>query len=415
VSIVTPSYNQARYLRRTIDSILDQSYQSIELIVIDGGSTDGSLEVLQSYGDRITWISEPDRGQTHAINKGLARAQGGILAYLNSDDVLTPGSVERVVAFFQARPDTQLVYGRAHYIDEFDKITGEYSTEPFSAERLKEVCMICQPATFWRRQVMELVGKFDERRNYAMDYDYWLRAANLGVKFVFVDDYLACSRVHSETKTVSARDKIFKDIFDICWENNKYIGLNYFIGYWHYRIHENSDVIGAVMARIPNAYVAMGRLHYAYISRCHRSKISIARLALFKAVRTLRRLVRANYALNTVATAVGIAKSVEGVMLDNWLSPRLVIRRSWRNPGWIGHLDGTPPVDQHVQVMINGRIDSVWDCLADQPMMIEFRFPAEKVDFIEIQFSNFILDDKGRRVSFFLEATNLFTEADIRA
>src|SRR5262249_16274332 len=111
VSIITPSFNQARFLPRTIESVFSQSYRNIEYIVGDGGSTDGSLEVLQSYGDRLKWVSEPDNGQTHAINKGLARASGDILSYLNSDDTLAPNAVEIVVNALDESPESGFVYG----------------------------------------------------------------------------------------------------------------------------------------------------------------------------------------------------------------------------------------------------------------------------------------------------------------
>src|SRR5262245_29974254 len=175
VSIITPSFNQAHFLRRTVESVLGQSYPHVEYIVVDGGSTDGTVEVLQSYGHQLTWVSEPDRGQSAAINKGLSWARGEVLAYLNSDDVLLPGAVARVVAHLTANPHCDLVYGRAHYIDEHDQVVGAYHTDDYSFARLMHDCCICQPAAFWRRRIQDRVGAFDEALDYAMDYDYWLR------------------------------------------------------------------------------------------------------------------------------------------------------------------------------------------------------------------------------------------------
>lgn len=148
VSIVTPSFNQGRFLKRTIDSVLSQNYPHIEYIVIDGGSTDDSVNILSSYTDRFFWISEPDNGQTHAINKGIKRAKGEILAYLNSDDVLTPGAIQKVVDFFLNDPHCDMVYGQADYIDEQDNIIGTYRTDEYSFNRLAKDCMICQPSAF---------------------------------------------------------------------------------------------------------------------------------------------------------------------------------------------------------------------------------------------------------------------------
>ena len=127
VSIVTPSFNQAAFLRRTIDSVLGQDYPHIEYIVIDGGSTDGSVEILRSYGERVRWVSEPDRGQSDAINKGFARCRGTIRGYLNSDDVLWPGAVRTVVAHFADQRDWDLIYGNAYHIDADDRILGPLS------------------------------------------------------------------------------------------------------------------------------------------------------------------------------------------------------------------------------------------------------------------------------------------------
>src|SRR5437016_13220935 len=136
VSIVTPAYNQRRFLRRTIDSVLNQDYPRIEYFVFDGGSTDQSVDILQSYGARFFWVSQRDHGQSDAINQGLQRARGDILAYLNSDDILLPGAISKVVEHFRGHPDWDLLYGNAHTIDEDDRVLGEYPTAPSDFERL---------------------------------------------------------------------------------------------------------------------------------------------------------------------------------------------------------------------------------------------------------------------------------------
>src|SRR5207249_1155424 len=139
-AIVTPSLNQGRFLKRTIDSVLDQRYPQLDYIVVDGGSTDESVEVLKSYGDRLRWLCEPDRGQTDAINKGLAHTRGDLLAYLNSDDVLMPGALARAADYFNQHPDWDVIYGQAHYIDEDDRIVGRHPTDAYSFSRLLEDC-----------------------------------------------------------------------------------------------------------------------------------------------------------------------------------------------------------------------------------------------------------------------------------
>jgi glycosyltransferase involved in cell wall biosynthesis len=208
VSIVTPSLNQGRFLRRTIESVLGQSYPHIEYLIMDGGSSDDSVAILQSYGDRLKWISEPDRGQAHAINKGFARAKGDLRAYLNSDDVLAPGAVAKVVAYFLSRPDWDLLYGRARYLDAEGRIIGSYPTAPYTFRRLLEDNCLCQPAVFWRARLAERIGPFDERLHYCMDYDYWLRAAQAGMHLEHVEDLLAYSRLHPAAKTLACREQM---------------------------------------------------------------------------------------------------------------------------------------------------------------------------------------------------------------
>jgi len=187
---VTPSYNQGVFLERTIKSVLNQDYPNIEYIVIDGGSEDGSLDILKSYKNSFEWASEPDRGQTHAINKGFARARGTVLGYLNSDDILYPGAISTVVEQFHKNPEVDMLYGKADYIDKEDNKTGMYNTDVYSFERNLFDCCVCQPAGFWRKRVADIVGKFDEDLHYAMDYDYWLR---IGKKYspVYIDKFLA--------------------------------------------------------------------------------------------------------------------------------------------------------------------------------------------------------------------------------
>ena len=235
VSIVTPSYNQGVFLKRTINSVLNQDYPNIEYIVIDGGSEDGSVDILKEYEDSFEWISEPDRGQSHAINKGFARARGTILGYLNSDDILYPGSISTVVKQFHKNPEVDMLYGKADYIDKEDKKTGMYNTDVYSFERNMFDCCICQPASFWRKRVADIVGKFDESLHYAMDYDYWLRMDRAGGRILHIPDILAASRRYEETKTLSQREEIFSEIFKICKTHGNYVSRNYFDGLWHYR------------------------------------------------------------------------------------------------------------------------------------------------------------------------------------
>ncbi len=204
VTVVTPSFNQGRFIRETVESVLAQGYPNLEYLVMDGGSTDETLQILRDYGDRVRWVSEPDGGQANAINKGWRRARGTILAYLNSDDTYLPGAVERAVEHLQRHPEAGAVYGEGYHVDEAGRILERYPTEPFSMARLEETCFICQPTVFLRRDIVERVGYLNESLRYCMDYDLWIRVARAAT-FEYRPEYLATTRLHAETKTLGQR------------------------------------------------------------------------------------------------------------------------------------------------------------------------------------------------------------------
>jgi glycosyltransferase involved in cell wall biosynthesis len=241
VSIVTPSYNQGRFVRRTIDSVLSQDYPHVEYLVLDGGSTDETVAILQGYGDRFFWRSERDRGQTDAINQGLRQARGDILAYLNSDDVLMPGALSTVVAHFARHPEWDLLYGNANQIDEMDCVLGAYPTAPYGFARLLQSCCICQPAAFWRRRITDRVGLFDDSLHYAMDYEYWMRIDRAGGALAQVPELLAGSRVHAQTKTLSARMQVYHEILEVSRRHAPDASFSQYYAYWHHRCHERAD------------------------------------------------------------------------------------------------------------------------------------------------------------------------------
>ena len=214
-SVVIPSYQQGRFIRQTLESLLAQDGPDLEILVFDGGSTDGTVEILESYGGRIRFVSRKDHGQTDAINQGLRVASGDILTYLNSDDVYFPGALERVARHFRENPRSLCVYGQADYLYEDGSRMERYATEPWNYRRLLEVCYLCQPAVFWRREVMERHGVFDDSLHWAMDYEYWLRIGRF-VRFDYLEEaVLAGSRLYPETKTLSQRVKVHEECLQV--------------------------------------------------------------------------------------------------------------------------------------------------------------------------------------------------------
>ncbi len=205
ISIVTPSYNQGKYLEETIRSVLFQGYPNIEYIIIDGGSSDSSIEILQKYDPWLDyWVSEEDSGQSHAINKGLKRATGEIIAYLNSDDLYMPGTLEKVSRYYLAHPDIDVLYGDCRTIDQNSYELEIWRSQDFNI--YKELCrnFIFQPALFMRSDVYEKIGYFDEDLNYTMDIDYWYRAS-LDHRFSYLREILASFRITKETKSGGSR------------------------------------------------------------------------------------------------------------------------------------------------------------------------------------------------------------------
>jgi glycosyltransferase involved in cell wall biosynthesis len=206
ISIVTPSYNQAQFIRYALDSIHSQGYPDLEHIVMDGGSTDGTVDILRSYdkGD-IIWLSEPDSGQSDAINKGMRRTTGDILAYLNSDDALLPGSLTFVAAYFEQHPDIDVLYGAVETTDaDHNVISRELQPSTLDWWTVMTKRMVLpQQGIFWRRRVYEALGDFDETLHYRMDYDFWMRSLLAGFNWGRTEQFLGQFRIHDTSKSGS--------------------------------------------------------------------------------------------------------------------------------------------------------------------------------------------------------------------
>jgi glycosyltransferase involved in cell wall biosynthesis len=215
VSVVTPSFNQVPFIERTLLSVLSQDWPAIEHVVFDGGSSDGTTDILRKFGDKICWVSEKDDGQADAVNRGILATSGEIIGWLNSDDVYYSGTIRAVAEYFAAHPDVDVVYGMADHIDLDDHPFESYPTEPWDFARLQWHCFICQPAAFFRRSVIERYGLLDTKLHYCMDYEFWLRLALGGARFGYLDRKLAGSRMYAENKTQADRVKVHKEINDM--------------------------------------------------------------------------------------------------------------------------------------------------------------------------------------------------------
>ena len=202
VTIVTPSFNQGRFIRATIESVLSQQYSPLEYIIMDGGSTDETAAVAGEYGSRLTWISQPDRGQSHAINKGFRMARGEIVSWLNSDDVILPGAVEHAVAALERHPGAGAVYGEGYRIDAEGRVTGRFpATERFNLWKLVYLSdYVLQQTLYIRRAVLQEVGFLDETLHYGLDWDLLIRIAKK-YRLEYVPEYMGCLREYPEAKS----------------------------------------------------------------------------------------------------------------------------------------------------------------------------------------------------------------------
>jgi glycosyltransferase involved in cell wall biosynthesis len=204
ISIVTPSFKQGQFIERTIKSVLDQEYPHLEYIVQDGGSKDSTVEVLKNYSSQLKhWSSQSDKGQSNAINLGFKHASGDIMAYLNSDDLLLPGSLHYIGEYFATHPEIDVVYGHRVLIDRHDQEIGRWVLPPHDHDILTAIDFIPQETLFWRRNIWDKAGgKIDENFEFAMDWDLILRFKDAGATFKRLPRFLGAFRVHPQQKTL---------------------------------------------------------------------------------------------------------------------------------------------------------------------------------------------------------------------
>ena len=218
ISVITPSFNQGKYLERTICSVLNQDYPDLEYIIIDGESTDKSVEVIRKYKNYLTyWVSEKDKGQSHAFNKGLREATGEIIGWINSDDLYLNRCLFQAAEYFRLHPSIDIVFSDYYYVDQNDGFIKRRKEIPFNYAIYIWTgdCYHANCAGFFRKRVFERAGLLDESLHYGMDYEFYLRASRAGLKFGHVRQYWGAYRLHGESKSVASHELQTRDSVNI--------------------------------------------------------------------------------------------------------------------------------------------------------------------------------------------------------
>jgi glycosyltransferase involved in cell wall biosynthesis len=225
----------AGFLRETIDSVLAQDWPHVDYLVMDGGSRDGTRELLESYGDRIRWHSGPDGGQADAVNHGFGETRGSIFTFLNADDIYRPGALRTAVEGFDRNPAASVVYGDADFVDGEGETVMSYPVRDFDRELLMYECFICQPAAFVRREAWAAHGGLDGSLRYALDYDFWIRLSARR-RIVRIDGNLATSRMHSDNKTLGERGGLYREGVAVAKRHFGYVPMSWLEPYARYRV-----------------------------------------------------------------------------------------------------------------------------------------------------------------------------------
>jgi glycosyltransferase involved in cell wall biosynthesis len=330
VTIVTPSFNQGHFIAATIESVLSQDYPRIEYIIMDGGSADGTAAAVRPYLDRLTFISEKDRGQTHAINKGLLMAKGEVVAYLNSDDTLLPGAVTRAVAALGRHPDVGAIYGDGFQIDYAGNVKQQFPfTEPFNLWKLTFVLdYILQQSVFFRRSCLEEIGWFNEELHFGMDWDILVR---LGKRYglAYVPEALGCLREYEEAKSFAGGARRFAELARLLRAQT---GVPYPPGWWFYGLDTYDKIWSNWIRRwipgLPGRYAAMRLVH---LCRARIDRAQFRSQGIFPdgwAAETLHWMMPACYSRVAIRGALpGWAKPLERQRLRIYVNSRLVVEK----------------------------------------------------------------------------------------
>ncbi len=292
VSIVTPCLNSVRFIERTIESVLSQDYPEIEYVVMDGGSTDGTLDILNRYRGRLEYFSEMDGGASDAINRGFARSKGSIFGWLNADDQYLPGAVSAAVRHLLQHQEADIIYGEGIWTDDTGREIERYPTvTPYRGDMFERECGICQPASFMRREAFAAAGLLNVKRNSCFDYDLWVRMARK-CRFLAVPEVLATSRMHKQNETIGNRRRVFQQNICLLREAYGYVPVNWVYGYLSF-LRDGRDQYFEPLRHSPAVYLgslAVGSLYNRkHLWRYWKewgSRLKIAKLASLWAERT---------------------------------------------------------------------------------------------------------------------------------
>ena len=370
VTIVTPSFNQGRFIRQTIESVLAQDYPNLEYIIIDGGSTDETASVAAEYAGQLTFISEPDRGQSHAINKGFRLARGDVVSWLNSDDIILPGAVAHAVSAFERDPTLGAVYGEGYLINYDGAVTSRFpATEPFNLWKLIYVSdYILQQTTYFRRSVLDDVGFLNEDLHWGLDWDFLIR---IGKRYwiEYIPQYMGSLREYDAAKTFSGGRRRFRELTAIM------------------RAHSHK--------RFPPGYVTYGLDTYQRILGRYLPFASWRNALTRKAHRTISRVLNES----------------QGVYPDGWAAGRV----KWMFPAGRGRarlhgmLPGFPQLaEQSLEVFCNGAFAGQFGLgFGDFAIEFDYEGPDDRSpSFIEVRASKTLvpkehaMGDDGRPLAY---------------